>query len=50
MDSLFDLILKELDERGLLVKKGTSVDATIIKPTTRPLFESKRSLKGMQHH
>ena len=41
MGSLFALTLKELDERDLLVKKGTSVDAAIIESTTRPLSKEK---------
>lgn len=43
MDQLFELILQSLEEKGLLVKKGTAVDATIIESTTRPLSKEKRS-------
>lgn len=42
MDNLFELILKELEYRGLLLKKGTAIDATIIQSTTRPLSKTKR--------
>lgn len=43
MDKLFGLILGVLEEKGLLVKKGTSVDATIIESTNRPLSKQKRA-------
>ena len=43
MDSLFDLILNSLEERGLLLKKGTAVDATIIESRNRPLSKEKRT-------
>ena len=43
MDSLFDLILNSLEEKGLLVKKGTAVDATLIESTNRPLSKEKRA-------
>lgn len=41
-DKLFDLIIDELENRGLLVKKGTIVDATIIQSGNRPLSKKHR--------
>ena len=43
MDRLFELILNSLEEEGLLVKKGTAVDATIIESSNRPLSKEKRA-------
>ena len=43
MDALFTLILESLDQKGLLIKKGTAVDATIIPSTNRPLSKEKRA-------
>jgi len=42
MDKLFALILATLESKGLLLKKGTSVDATILPSTTRPLSKERR--------
>jgi len=42
MDGLFALILASLESKGLLVKKGTSVDATILESTTKPLSKERR--------
>ncbi len=39
---IFDSIIAQLEVRGLLVKKGTAVDATIVQSTTRPLSKAKR--------
>ncbi len=41
-DKLFDLIIEELSIRGLLVKKGTIMDSTIISSSNRPLSKKKR--------
>lgn len=41
-DELFNTINAELEGRGLFVKKGTAVDATILQSTTRPLSKKKR--------
>jgi IS5 family transposase len=41
-DTLFNTINSELERKGLFVKKGTAVDATILQSTTRPLSEKKR--------
>lgn len=43
MDELFNLMLQCLEEKGLLVKKGTAVDAPIIESTNRPLSKEKRA-------
>ena len=42
MDKLFDLILEFISDKGLLLKKGTCVDATIIQSSTRPLSKDRR--------
>ncbi|SHM32248.1 Transposase and inactivated derivatives, IS5 family [Salegentibacter salegens] len=42
MDGLFALILASLESKGLLLKKGTSVDATILQSTTKPLSKERR--------
>ena len=42
MDGLFDLVLSFMEERGLLLKKGTCVDATILESTNRPLSKERR--------
>lgn len=39
---IFDEINGQIEGRGLLVKKGTIVDATIIKSSNRPLSKEKR--------
>lgn len=41
-DKLFELINSFIEEKGLFVKKGTLVDATIIESTTKPLSDKKR--------
>jgi len=41
-DKLFSSILKSLDDKSLLIKKGTIVDATIIESSNRPLSKKKR--------
>ena len=41
-NELFDTINSELERKGLFVKKGTAVDATILQSTTRPLSKNKR--------
>jgi IS5 family transposase len=42
LDGIFEIILHQLEARGLLVKKGTIVDATIIQSKNRPLSRQKR--------
>ena len=41
-DKLFELILSFIEDAGLLVKKGTIVDAAIVNSTTRPVSKQKR--------
>lgn len=41
-DRIFSSILHQLGLMGLLVKKGTLVDATIVKSSTKPLSKEKR--------
>jgi len=42
MDGLFALILSFIEQRGLLLKKGTCVDATIVQSSGRPLSKERR--------
>ncbi len=42
MDKLFSLIMDDIEKKGLLVKKGTIVDASIIKSSTKPVSKRKR--------
>ena len=42
IDKLFDTILAQLDTKGLLVKQGTIVDATIVNSTTQPMKREER--------
>ena len=42
MDKLFVLILSFIESKGLLIKKGTCVDASIVQSTTRPLSKERR--------
>jgi len=42
LDKIFDVINDQLDKRGLFIKQGTAVDATIIQSTTRALSKEKR--------
>lgn len=41
-DKIFELVIETLDAKGMLVKKGTIVDATIIESSGRPLSKEKR--------
>lgn len=41
-NKIFDMVLGTLEDKGLLVKKGTIVDATIVESTNRPLSKQKR--------
>jgi IS5 family transposase len=41
-NELFNTINEELEKKGLFVKKGTAVDATLLQSTTRPLSKTKR--------
>ena len=42
LDKIFEVINEQLQSRGVFVKQGTAVDATIIQSTTRPLSDQKR--------
>ncbi|MCH7764717.1 MAG: IS5 family transposase [Candidatus Marinimicrobia bacterium] len=42
LDGLFELVIKECDDKGLIIKRGTIVDSTIIKSVNRPLSKEKR--------
>lgn len=42
MDKLFNLILSFIEEKGLLLKKGTCVDATIVQSSTKPVSKERR--------
>ncbi len=42
MDSIFSSIVGRIESNGLLLKKGTIVDATIIKSGNRPLSRKRR--------
>lgn len=42
LDGLFELVMKECDAKGLVVKRGTIVDSTIIESVNRPLSKEKR--------
>jgi IS5 family transposase len=42
MDKLFNLILSFIESKGLLLKKGTCVDASIVQSTTKPLSKERR--------
>jgi len=41
-DQLFELILRQLENQGVILKKGTLIDATIIQSARRPLKQSKK--------
>lgn len=43
VDKLFELITSSLDQKGLIVRKGTVVDATIIQSVNRPLSKERRN-------
>ena len=42
MDEIFTRIIGQIEEKGLILKKGTIVDATIIQSSNRPLSRKKR--------
>ena len=42
MDKLFSLVLSFIEAKGLLLKKGTCLDATIIQSSTKPLSKERR--------
>ncbi len=42
LDKCFNLILASIEKNGLLLKKGTCVDATLIQSSRRPLSKERR--------
>ena len=42
LDRIFDIILQQVETKGVFVKKGTMVDATIIQSDNRPLSAERR--------
>lgn len=42
-DDLFNVVLDQMDQQGLLIKKGTLVDATIIKAACKPPHGGEQS-------
>lgn len=42
LEKMFSMIMEMIEGKGLLVKKGTMVDATIIPSTNKPLSKEKR--------
>ena len=42
MDGIFNAILSQLEAKGLIVRKGTMIDAIIIQSGNRPLSNKKR--------
>ena len=48
MDGLFDLVLSFIGDRGLILKKGTCVDATIVPSSNRPLSKERREELGKE--
>lgn len=42
LDGLFTMIVQECEDRGLLVKRGTIIDSTIIESVNRPLSKTRR--------
>jgi transposase, IS5 family len=45
MDEIFTRIVGQIEEKGLILRKGTIVDATIIQSSNRPLSKKKREEK-----
>lgn len=41
-DDIFENIVNKIDEKGLILRKGTVVDATIVQSSNRPLSKKKR--------
>jgi transposase, IS5 family len=48
MDRIFSSINSQMELYGLILKKGSMVDATIIESTTKPMKEQKRKSSKMQ--
>ncbi len=48
LDGLFQMIVDACEQRGLLVKRGTLVDSTIIESVNRPLSRQRRKTLGQR--
>ena len=48
LDKIFEIIQNQLEQKGLLLKKGTVVDATIIESKNKPLSQQKREQLAQQ--
>tara|TARA_Y100000031_G_C8191547_1_gene371634 strand:+ start:37 stop:1131 length:1095 start_codon:yes stop_codon:yes gene_type:complete len=44
LDGIFEMVIGECETKGLVIKRGTIVDSTIIKSSTRPLSKNKRNV------
>lgn len=44
IEELFEAITRQLNGKGLILKRGTVVDSTIIESSGRPLSEDKREV------
>lgn len=42
LDDMFNMVLGFIESKGLLVKKGSCVDATIVQSSTKPLSKERR--------
>jgi len=42
LDGIFEMVVQDCDEKGLVIKRGTIVDSTIIESVNRPLSNKKR--------
>lgn len=42
-DRIFEQVCQRLEQEGLVLKKGTAIDATVVPSTNRPLSKAKRA-------
>ena len=42
LEGIFEMVIQDCDEKGLVIKRGTIVDSTIIESVNRPLSKKKR--------
>ena len=49
-DQLFDEVNRQLVQKGLLVRKGTIVDATMVESTNRPTTKKKQQSKQVENN
>lgn len=49
-DQLFEEVNRQLDEKGLFVRKGTIVDATMVESTNRPMKKEKLNSEKVQNN